>query len=99
MFNKNHQISEIHLQIYPNGSDSTASIAIFVGPNVYIYIQCKYNIYIYIYVRGTSLYYVTALQFSLFSLFSFGDFQLIKKIKKIKTLFSSFSLLAGSLQK
>ena len=51
--------------------------------------------YIYIYVRGTSLYYVTALQFSLFSLFSlftFGDFQLIKKMKKIKTLFSLFSL-------
>ena len=44
-------------------------------------------IYIYIYVRGTSLYYVTALQFSLFSLFSlftFGNFQLIKTMKKNK---------------
>ena len=59
----------------------------------YMYIFCKtINIYIYIYVRGTSLYYVTALQFSLFSLFTFGDFQLIKKMKKIKTLFSLFSL-------
>ena len=50
MFNKNHQISEIHLQIYPNGSVSTASIAIFVGPNVYIYIYSVNTTYIYIYM-------------------------------------------------